>query len=370
MRLHLLIVATIVSTNTKHAAAMSSSWPQIRSPSSTAQGNVERDPTENDLLSVPGIMNYCSSKVTAVTSRRDLGGTDGALEGAEWVHETVRVRNARKEGDSVTLDQHGFQLLKSPVTISSSASDSAAMELFLDSDQCVKEYYPQCEALVKRLTGASTVCAFDHNVRSSGRAGSKLEAEGSTQAVIQEPAGMVHNDYTKVSAPRRLQQLAQVPKSDNDVLKSRLQNEQSVVHPTIVQQALNGEQRYAFINVWRNIRAEPVASIPLACVNAQTQSMDELLTFQIIYADRIGENYFTRYSPRHEWNYFPGMTRDEALVIKQWDSEGDIAKGKDDNGRQLSTFSLHSAFMDPTSALDAPARESIEVRCIVIWDKE
>jgi len=33
----------------------------------------------------------------------------------------------------------------------------------------------------------------------------------------------------------------------------------------------------------------------------------------------------------------------------------------------VSTFVLHSAFKDPSSKPDAPDRESIEVRCIVVW---
>jgi hypothetical protein len=49
------------------------------------------------------------------------------------------------------------------------------------------------------------------------------------------------------------------------------------------------------------------------------------------------------------------MQRDEALLIQQWDSS-DAAK-----------FALHSAFADPASPPDAPARESIEVRLVVVY---
>ena len=85
-------------------------------------------------------------------------------------------------------------------------------------------------------------------------------------------------------------------------------------------------------------------------------------------ADRVGENYFAKPSPRHRWFYFPHMEGDEAMLIKQWDSAGDLAqRRKADGATPRSTFALHSAFADPTTTADAPDRESIEVRCIVIY---
>ena len=68
------------------------------------------------------------------------------------------------------------------------------------------------------------------------------------------------------------------------------------------------------------------------------------------------------------------MTRDEVLIIKQWDSQGDFARGAAVGGEGagpastgVATFALHSAFADPRSPIDAPDRESIEVRCVVLY---
>ena len=61
------------------------------------------------------------------------------------------------------------------------------------------------------------------------------------------------------------------------------------------------------------------------------------------------------------------MKIDEAMLIKQWDSHGGIAKGMDMDQEGLSTFAIHSSFLDPTASADVK-RESIEVRCCVIWD--
>ena len=56
---------------------------------------------------------------------------------------------------------------------------------------------------------------------------------------------------------------------------------------------------------------------PLACCDAASVSSDCLLTFQIHYADRIGENYFAKHAKEHDWYYFPQMSRDEVLLLLQ-----------------------------------------------------
>ena len=106
--------------------------------------------------------------------------------------------------------------------------------------------------------------------------------------------------------------------------------------------------------------------------DAQTVDPEDLVTFEIHYHDRVGENYFAKHSPRQEFFFFPELTRDEPLLLKQWDSDGPLAQtnGALGDGSSIdkpSTFSFHSAFDDPSSPDDAPDRFSIEVRCIVLY---
>ena len=140
-----------------------------------------------------------------------------------------------------------------------------------------------------------------------------------------------------------------------------------------------GGERFAFINVWRNVRQDtPVRTLPLALCEASSVSPSELVVFEIHYADRIGENYFAKHSVHHRWCYFPDATRDEALLIKQWDSAGVLARSRGHcaDGEDLahaatapssSTMSLHSAFRDPTSTDKDPDRMSIEVRVVAVF---
>ena len=74
----------------------------------------------------------------------------------------------------------------------------------------------------------------------------------------------------------------------------------------------------------------------------------------------------------HKWYYYNKITKDEALLIKQWDSDGSFAKtnGKFSDSESINspcTFSFSGAFKDPFTREDAPDRCSMEVRCIVIY---
>ena len=73
--------------------------------------------------------------------------------------------------------------------------------------------------------------------------------------------------------------------------------------------------------------------------------------------ERIGEIQMALFNPAHQWYSFPEMTMDEALLSKTFDSAAD--------GRTRCT--LHTAFEDPATPADAPPRESIETRCLVLF---
>ena len=233
--------------------------------------------------------------MTAVSTRRDVAGSDGELEGAAWAPTSVRIHDGR--GRPWSLERNGFRLVEAPIDADLDLYDDAAV---------TGRYYGMCEALVaEQCPGATVVKAFDHNVRcEEGKASGRKLKGGSN---VQAPAGLVHGDYTAVSAPRRLAQLAEAPKTNDALNKPPLDGVDAA------------GRRFAFVNVWRPI--SEVKSTPLACCDAATVRDDDLLTFKIYYEDRVGENYFARHHERHAWYYFPRMKREEALLIQQWDSK-------------------------------------------------
>lgn len=297
-----------------------------------------------------------------VLTRRDPDGSDAGREGIVILPCEVNVQDGRERAHApyCTLAKNGSELLSSPLA-------DPALD-FLDHQQVVSHYYEDCARLVAAFTGAHAF-AFDHNVRSAlGKESGQRIKDGQQ---VQGPAQVVHGDYTLTSAPQRLRDLTRPP-GGNDTFREVLGDKSSRIAPELAAAALAPGGRFAIINVWRNIAAEPVATYPLGLCDGQTVLPEDLVVFEIHYQDRIGENYFARPSARHRWYYYPAMTRDEALLIKQWDSAGALARtggreGDATDNDAPCTFSFHSAFEDPATPPDAPDRLSIEVRCMVVY---
>ena len=228
---------------------------------------------------------------------------------------SVLIRNARL-AEQLSLDREGFQMVH----------HETAVQDFYDRAEVREIYYSEIEQLLKEATGAEKVIVFDHQVRNI-----QLYRRGEKQA--RDYASTVHNDYTAKSGPRRVR----------DHLPSE-EAEQRLQH------------RFAEINVWRPIRG-PIESSPLALCDALSIESKDFIPANLVYRDKVGEVYRFTYNPKHRWFYFPQLERNEAILLKCYDSKED--------GR--ARFSAHTAFDDPTSGPDAPPRESIEVRALVFW---
>eukprot|EP00164_Ancoracysta_twista_P007618 GFYU01010850.1.p1 GENE.GFYU01010850.1~~GFYU01010850.1.p1 ORF type:complete len:332 (-),score=90.65 GFYU01010850.1:128-1123(-) len=321
-----------------------------------------------------GFFTYQSDKVPCslvstgnVYLNRAVTGSDAEPTGLDPTPVEYDVYDGRDAG--LTIDSNGFQLFEHKY----SHVD------YYDEQQIVTKYYPEVAAFLKEKLGAKKVYVFDHNVRSAATQSwmNKPQGDGPTkelkgsQLKVQSPAGVVHNDFSMHSSKRRLHQLAEPPRVNDpwDVDKTN----KPLIDPEELAQLESG--RWAMINVWRNIADTPVQDMPLALCDAPTIDMEQLVTFEIRYEDRIGENYFAVPREQNRWYYFPKMVKDEALVLKVWDSEGKHVKNLDDNGVQTSpatdgveaSFSFHSAFSDPAAAPDCPKRESIELRTVVFY---
>ncbi|MDQ8728179.1 CmcJ/NvfI family oxidoreductase [Bradyrhizobium sp. LHD-71] len=225
------------------------------------------------------------------------------------------IHDARAISGILTLDSAGFALVRHQSRVTN----------FYDEDQVKSVYYPEAEQLLKGLTGASRVFIFDHTVRK------RIEgAADRRNDEPRQPVGRVHVDHTAKSGPQRVRDL--IPDAADDLLKGRVQ----------------------VINLWRPIRG-PLKDAPLAVCDARTVAFEELVPADLVYPHRVGETYAVRFSPQHQWFYFPDMTASEVLLLKCYDSKTD--------GR--ARFAPHSAFTDPTSPADARPRESIELRALV-----
>ena len=228
----------------------------------------------------------------------------------------VRIHDARPIAKDLSLDREAFILTQ----------HDTAMRDFYDKEEVRSRYEAEVEALIKRETGAAKVVVFDHTIRTADRA---------VERGHRTPVRSVHNDYTETSGPQRVRDLLLA-----DEAEARL------------------NKRFAEYNVWRNIAHDPVEMAPLGFVDSQSIAPRDLAVCDLVYTDRTGEIYQGVYNADHCWYYFPRMTREEAVIIKCYDSL------KDGRAR----FSLHSAFDDPTSPADAKPRQSIETRTLAFFD--
>lgn len=308
---------------------MAGGWPALP----PAPAGASRSGDDDGGGGVRTVLNFHGGEGDLVWTERDAAGTDGPLHGADWAPTEVTVRDGRRrDAPPPTLHANGFALVED-------AAPATPAE-FQDAAAVTEKVYPAAEALVRSVTGAPHVVAFDFNARSAARAGA--EVANGAGAAVQGPATFVHGDYTAASAERRARAVAKGTAAE----------------------ALAAGGRWMLVNVWRNAVATAVEREPLCCCDAQTLNATELLTFEIRYPDRVGENYLARYDTAQGWVYFPRMEPGEALLIKQWDSAGALASGVGDG----STVALHCAMSDPTSAPDAAPRESVEVRLLAVFD--
>lgn len=226
----------------------------------------------------------------------------------------VQIADARALPEPPELDGEGFALVASPTAVAD----------FYDEEQITGIYYPECIALLKKQTGASDVHIFDHTLR--------VQDEEKRQAhETRLPVPVVHNDYTEVSGPARVRDL---------------------LAPEKAERFLSG--RFAMINVWRSFGAS-AERFPLAAADGRTVKEQDYIAVDIVYHDRTGEIYQNAYSDGQRWYYFPDMTRDEAMLLKCFDTARD--------GR--TRFTAHTGFENPHAPADTPPRESIEVRTLL-----
>jgi hypothetical protein len=87
----------------------------------------------------------------------------------------------------------------------------------------------------------------------------------------------------------------------------------------------------------------------------------DLIASNLVLRDRRGATYNLVCNPEQRWFYEPAMRTYEVLLLKCFDSRDDGA---------VARFAPHTAFIDPAAPVDAPPRESIELRTFVIFGED
>lgn len=243
------------------------------------------------------------------------------------------MHNARALKDPARLETCGFEMQDWPTAVRDFQNDAEVEHV----------YYQEIRALVKKASGAHRVLIFDHTIRNSDNTNLNV-SKGQDSAA---PVLRVHCDYTAKSAERRLMSFAKAGVYSQ--IRQRKLTEDDIKDLA--------SRRFAFINVWRSIAEEPVEKKPLAMCDTRSVPESDQCLYELIFPDRVGENYSLKFNEAHKWHYYPRMVKDECLVFKVYDK-------KEDGPR----FTFHTAFDDPLTTATSPARMSIEVRTIVFFD--
>lgn len=244
-----------------------------------------------------------------------------AAENCEYEPREVTIADARQFLFAPSLDGAGFEVVDAPT----------AVRDFLDAAEVEQRYYPELREIALAATGGREAHVFDHLVRQREADRRTMSFGRNADVRRPGPAGRAHNDYTEASGRRRL---------------ALVLGEEA---------AREYEGRHCIVNVWRSIRG-PVLDTPLALCDARTLRAEDLVETDMLYPKRKGEIYQVRHDPRQQWSYFDTLLPGEAIVFKQYDTAQGVAR-----------FTPHAAFEHPHTPADAPLRESIEARILVLF---
>lgn len=246
-------------------------------------------------------------------------------ENCGYATHQVQIADARSLLQRASVDTEGFCLWDAPSQVKD----------FMDEQAVKSTYYQEARELALAATGAKEAHVFDHLVRRREQdRGALTFGRGSTNGRA-AANGRIHNDYTEASGRQRLALVL-----GDAAAAARV-------------------KRYSIVNIWRAING-PVQDTPLAVCDARSVMASDLVEAEVCYPRRSGEIYLLLHAPQHRWHYYPRMERHEALVFKQYDTQ---VSG-------VARFTPHAAFDLPNPPPDAPLRESIELRCLVIHDSE
>jgi hypothetical protein len=282
----------------------------------------------------PGQRAYpvTSSKSLAVRAELEFLDPRSTL-GRQFIAPGARIATARSEKHPVTirdgraiqhsfeLDVHGFEIIdhRSAVT---DFTNPAQLESFYVAEVC---------RLVQEQLGADQVLSRGWELRRS-----VAPAEHGAQP----PAGGGHVDYAPDHVPGMV---------------ARAYARHFPEGP--------GFRRAVVTSTWR-VFSPPPQDWPLALCDARTVAQEDGAPITTYFVDELPEDPFglvdhlrpvgsswrIRYDPVQEWWYFPGMIRDEVLLIKLGDTEHNVAWA-----------APHAAFPDAAGHGAAP-RHSIELR--------
>jgi len=242
-------------------------------------------------------------------------GNLGALHGSiQYKIQDVSIESLRGKEETASLATTGFQFLHR----------RTPFKAFTSEEDIKRDYFPECIEICQELTGASHVSVFGHSIRHRQLGRDKTH----------RPVNDVHGDITPNSAINILHEFGPAPEASSSPR----------------------QQRFLIVNIWRPI-SHPALDWPLALCDCRSlDPTKDIIYRQITYDGVKTQGVYVKYNTNQKWNYYRGMSPDEFVIFKTFDSE------------EETSFVAHAAFDDPATPDGSPPRESIEVRLLLIFE--
>lgn len=236
--------------------------------------------------------------------------------------EVMRIEDVRPIAGDITLERHGVQLIHAATAVTD----------FRDREVAARIHLPELEQALLAQFGATKAVLSPFWVHRLNDRAPDFGAPGTTY-----PGRYAHVDYSDESGPTTARMmLGDHPDADR---------------------LMAG--RFMVLNLWRAL-SPPPQDCPLCLCDAASVAAEDLIPSHVAIGppgqERKLSTNMVQHNPAHRWIYFSGMTRNELLVFRGYDSDPD-------HFRRVP----HTAFDDPSAGADAPPRESIDIRAAVFF---
>lgn len=231
----------------------------------------------------------------------------------------VEIRNARfrHAAGELDLDESGFVL----------EHHMSQVTNFRSKDVVTKQYFPEMKKLILERTGADDAFPVPfYQVRSRH-----------PEHFFDAYSLYMHCDFSPNAWPKLAQRMIRAAGDER----------------TFSEEAWD----FSLYNLWRPVGGE-VQKDPLVVTDASTVERLDIVDYSAVKDDNRALAALPLYNKNQQFYYVPCMHVDEVLIFKQLDSRP---------GRAL--VCPHTSFQDPTAAVDARERESIDIRMICVFRK-
>ncbi|KAL6881403.1 hypothetical protein J3F83DRAFT_722158 [Trichoderma novae-zelandiae] len=243
----------------------------------------------------------------------------------------IPLHDVRGHEDSYSLEEHGFQFIKTNQTF----------QAFDSEQRIIDEYLPQVEKVIREnIPYAEKIHIYDWRIRKEA---TNKDPDLVSPNQIQDrsfplaPSSTVHTDSTEYSLLKRVK--AFLPGEADHLLEGRVQ----------------------LINFWRPIH-HVAQNWPLVVCDARTTSMDKLVAVDQVSRQFVADVYYAKYDPDYQWYFQSLMAPDEGVLFKSWDTAESVP----------ARTCLHSSTPLPADSLakDYEIRRSVECRALVFSKKD